>query len=188
MPWWRNHSSSAGNYLLSYLVEFITGWSNWILLRKLNYSICFFIDVIVKLERALSNSLQSTSVLCITLFWTTLYSRGSFLVYSWPVLLLCLLLSKMFRLTWSNCLAHFFPWRIIQSIVRLHQIWLISLLLFIFTGMKKLILKLSGCQNHESPARNYGKSVRSMKFRPENTENLLPFNRGRKPRFTVRAQ
>ena len=127
MPWWRNHSSSAGNYLLSYLVEFITGWSNWILLRKLNYSICFFIDVIVKLERALSNSLQSTSVSCLTLFWTTLYSRGSFLVYSWPVLLLCLLLSKMlskmFRLTWSNCLAHFFPWRIIQSIVRLHQIW-----------------------------------------------------------------
>ena len=45
----------------------ITGWSNWILLRKLKYS------MLGNIERALSNSIQSTSISCAKFSWTTLY-------------------------------------------------------------------------------------------------------------------
>ena len=46
----------------------ITGWSNWILLRKLKYS------MLGNIERALSNSIQSASISCAKFSWTTLYT------------------------------------------------------------------------------------------------------------------
>ena len=49
-----------------------TEWFKWFLLRKLKYSICFMINVIVKVERARLNSIQSTSFSCATFSWTTM--------------------------------------------------------------------------------------------------------------------
>ena len=52
-----------------------TGWSNRILPRKLKYAIYFLIDVTVKIERALSNCIQSTSISSGKICWTTLFCQ-----------------------------------------------------------------------------------------------------------------
>ena len=53
-----------------------TGRSKWILHRKLKYSICCLKNVILKIERDLSNSISNTSISGVKFSWTTLYVVG----------------------------------------------------------------------------------------------------------------
>ena len=51
-----------------------TGRSNWILHRKWEYSICCMRDVILKIERDVSNSIFDTLISGVKFSWTTLHS------------------------------------------------------------------------------------------------------------------
>ena len=54
-------------------ITICTGWSIWILYRKLKYYICCFTDALKEIERDLSNTILNTSISGLKSSWTTLY-------------------------------------------------------------------------------------------------------------------
>ena len=110
----------------------ITGRSNWIKHRKLKYSICCLLDIILKIERDLSISIKNTSISGGKFRWTTLYTSAQFIRWKEQRLSLSVHFKILLSLPSSvqcPCIAHPPLWSrsiIFNLLFAAFQLWRVS--------------------------------------------------------------